>query len=246
MSEVSNLIINNTTYEICDEETRNAVGGDAFSEDVYYYAGDYCIQDNQMYKFTVDHPEGPWIGEKVTTTTTDEETGEEVTTEEAGVVEAVSIMSELASLNGNLTAEDSTAFRFGVDDGKYGYYTTDEAGADTFNPFSNITSLSNLTLLATLTGDGTVKCTGITGYKSLTKNNFIVMVTGGASGSSSSSYAYYGTTAAAGFTVSKSYSASSGTLTVSGLTQSVYQLTSDGGSTCSFTQKMTAKIYLIS
>lgn len=43
------------------------------------------------------------------------------------------------TINSNLVASDGTQFRFGVDeDGKYGYITTGEDGADTVTPFRNI------------------------------------------------------------------------------------------------------------
>lgn len=60
---------------------------------------------------------------------------EEDKTEISGEVQSI-------VLSNNLTAADSTVFRFGVDaEGNYGYIVTDSEGADTVIPFSNAEKL---------------------------------------------------------------------------------------------------------
>ena len=76
---IEKINVGGTQYDVCDTVTRTAVS-DEFSTGETYAAGDYCIYNNTLYKFTAAKSAGAWDGSKA---------------------EATQIGEELSQLNGN-------------------------------------------------------------------------------------------------------------------------------------------------
>lgn len=131
-------------------------------------------------------------------------------------ISATKISEILNTLEDELTANNNRLY-MDYQNGKYGINTSPSRGADTFIPFKS--APVNLGQISTY------DATSIPGYETLTADNFIVEITGvsgvstggAASGSQDDLYADY-----AGFSVSKSYNASTGTFTLSGMSSVLY------------------------
>lgn len=112
------------------------------------------------------------------------------------------------------------------------------------NMFSSSTTAQ---FLATITGKGTINIANVTSkYPSLTVSNFLIDITSGPDTYTGDYYNggnNYGRVS--GFTVSKSYDAKSGILTISGLSQTVYLWDKGGWGRESGIQNMTANVYMV-
>ena len=105
---------------------------------------------------------------------------------------------------------------------------------------------SKAKLIGSITGSGTINITEITDdYANLTNENFIISITtmpGITTSGSQSGSRVYGK--GSGFTVTKSYDASTGILSVSGLVQTIYAWDASGRNSAS-NQSATANVYLV-
>lgn len=130
---------------------------------------------------------------------------------------------------------------FGVDsEGNYGYYKYDEtAGADTLVPFKSGKQVVYL-------GAGTsFNVSSYEGYQNFTTDNFIVGANSGHS-SQGASGKYTCNPKIEGFTISKSYNASSGVLSITGNYQTAGTVYTNSGSWCqTVTQTMSCFAYLV-
>lgn len=83
--DIEKINVGGTQYNVCDTVARAAVS-DEFSTGAAYAAGDYCIYENTLYKFTAAKAPGAWDASKVT---------------------ATQIGDELSQLNGNNVVQGS-------------------------------------------------------------------------------------------------------------------------------------------
>ena len=94
----------------------------------------------------------------------------------ASVSAALINLANRASTLENKTTVNNVPFYFDYHDGKYGYNTNANRGADTFHPFSGIEYL----------GEGTTfDVSSYSGYQNFTVDNFIVEAVGSSSGNGS-------------------------------------------------------------
>lgn len=78
--DIEKINVGGTQYDVCDTVARAALS-DEFSTEGTYAAGDYCIYENTLYKFTAAKEPGAW---------------------DSSVVEATQIADELSELNGKI------------------------------------------------------------------------------------------------------------------------------------------------
>ena len=65
--DIEKINVGGTQYDVCDTVARAAVS-DEFSTGATYAAGDYCIYENTLYKFTAAKEPGAWDASKVAAT----------------------------------------------------------------------------------------------------------------------------------------------------------------------------------
>lgn len=122
----------------------------------------------------------------------------------AGALGTKALYNELKS---ELTA-NSKQFYFDYKNGKYGFNTDPNRGADTFCPFSRLEQVG------TFSGTCTVNLSSLANYKSLTANNFL-LVANTVNMSLNQTYNGLGTgTGSATITLAKSYNSSTGVLSI--------------------------------
>lgn len=120
---------------------------------------------------------------------------------------ALGVKALYNELKNELTA-NSKRFYFDYKNGKYGFNTDPNRGADTFCPFSRLEQVG------TFSGTCTVNLSSLANYKSLTANNFL-LVANTVNMSLNQSYNGLGTgTGSATITLAKSYNSSTGVLSI--------------------------------
>lgn len=121
-----------------------------------------------------------------------------------------------------------------------GYKTT--RGADTVFPFREAP-----VKVGALSGNGTINVSSRAGYKNFKNSNFIIEVTGVSGGSTGTDHGHWYNARTTAVSVSKNYNASTGVLTISGLTQTIqlYNTDTDGGVAASASQKISVNVYLV-
>ena len=65
--DIEKINVGGTQYNVCDTVARAAVS-DEFSTGAAYAAGDYCIYENTLFKFTAAKDPGAWDASKVAAT----------------------------------------------------------------------------------------------------------------------------------------------------------------------------------
>lgn len=65
--DIEKITVGGTQYDVCDTVARASLS-DEFSTGATYAAGDYCIYENTLYKFTAAKSAGAWDGSKVAAT----------------------------------------------------------------------------------------------------------------------------------------------------------------------------------
>ena len=110
-----NPVQNKVITQALDEKS-NLIS-DAWNASTTYTVGQYCIYNNSLWKCLIQHSgQTPKTGTYWT---------------------KVSVANEITSVNNSLVATDGQKLYFDSKDGKYGYNTDPNRGADTFVPFRN-------------------------------------------------------------------------------------------------------------
>ena len=65
--DIEKISVGGNEYDVCDAAAR-AMNSDEFSTAASYTAGDYCIYNNTLYKFTAAKSAGAWDSSKVAAT----------------------------------------------------------------------------------------------------------------------------------------------------------------------------------
>lgn len=65
--DIEKINVGGNEYDVCDAAAR-AMNSDEFSTTATYAAGDYCIYNNTLYRFTADKAAGAWDSSKVAAT----------------------------------------------------------------------------------------------------------------------------------------------------------------------------------
>ncbi len=65
--DIEKISVGGNEYDVCDATAR-AMNSDEFSTAASYTAGDYCIYNNTLYKFTAAKSAGAWDSSKVAAT----------------------------------------------------------------------------------------------------------------------------------------------------------------------------------
>lgn len=234
--------INNNADILSDAQNNIATNSDEYSSSKTYKHNSLCIKDGSLYQCT-----------------------SEITTPEAwnsSHWKKVSLSSTINSLNTSINNMQAS-FQDGCDTivagcTTYGSTPASNSPDDIVSAIGSIytnrytagfaggKNSASAQLVGTYTGNKTISCTSITGYENKTANNFIVEFVScpytniEMSGSRSGKARGRGL----GTTLSKSYNASTGTLAISGMQQTIQvDYSADGNKNT--TQYFTYKVYVI-
>ena len=145
--------------------------------------------------------------------------------------------------NDDYVSTNNVKFYFDYQNGVYGYNTSSSRGADTFSPFKSGAIIDNLGKITTY------NASSISGYQNFTVNNFIVAFLStpytNTNLSGNDKKGQKGYARAYGCTASKSYNASTGIFSLSGMSQSIAHIADDQGVWASTTQSINYTVYLV-